>query len=303
VSKLNAGSLKVGSYISSSNYVSGSQGFAIWANGNAEFNNATVRGTVYASSGSFTGAVYASSGSFSGSLYTNDGTIGGVRINGSGLNSGSYYGYAWPTDGGGGFHIGPNGLLFGNANLGRHFQIEANGNIYSPGLSIVNGNASFAGNLLAANGTFSGTLTASAINAVNTINIAGNAVTVPSLTEGMYGASFAPTAYWAQSMTSGYCSWTTGTFVSVIAAVTCTVTSGGDCEMLCVLVNSSGYESQVFRSVQTMRSNDKLTVVFIGGATIYHDDSWRVRIYMRNSWSNGTWVSDKTNILAIGAKR
>jgi hypothetical protein len=303
VSKLDAGSLKVGSYISSSNYVSGSQGFAIWANGNAEFNNATVRGTVYASSGSFTGAVYASSGSFSGSLYSNDGTIGGIRINNNGLNAGSYYGYAWPTDGGGGFHIGPNGLGFGNANLGRYFQIEANGNIYAPQLSIVNGNASFSGNLQAANGTFSGTLTASAINAVNTINIAGNAVTVPSLTEGMYGASFAPTANWAQSMTSGYSTWPGGTFLTVIVALTCTQTSGGDCEMMCVIVNSAGGEAQIFRSVQTMRSNDKLTVVFMGGVTIPHDDSWRVRIYMRNSWSNGTWVSDKTNILVIGAKR
>jgi hypothetical protein len=38
---------------------------------------------------------------------------------------------------------------------------------------------SFAGSLSAASGTFSGTLTADAINAVSTINIAGEAVTVP----------------------------------------------------------------------------------------------------------------------------
>lgn len=38
---------------------------------------------------------------------------------------------------------------------------------------------SFAGSLSAATGTFSGSLTASAINAVDTINIAGNAVTIP----------------------------------------------------------------------------------------------------------------------------
>lgn len=174
VSKLDAGSLKVGSYISSSNYVSGSQGFAVWATGAAEFNNVTVRGavyantgvfsgTVYASSGSFTGAVYASSGSFSGSLYSNDGTIGGVRINGNGLNAGSYYGYAWPTDGGGGFHIGPNGLLFGNVNLGRYFAIETNGDIHTPGFNVING-----------------TMTVHQANVINTLNIAGNAVTVPS---------------------------------------------------------------------------------------------------------------------------
>ncbi len=42
------------------------------------------------------------------------------------------------------------------------------------------GDATFAGSLSAASGTFTGTLTASAVDAVNTINIAGNAVTVPS---------------------------------------------------------------------------------------------------------------------------
>jgi hypothetical protein len=41
------------------------------------------------------------------------------------------------------------------------------------------GDATFAGTLSAATGTFSGSLTANAINAVNTINIAGSAVTIP----------------------------------------------------------------------------------------------------------------------------
>lgn len=182
VSKLDAGSLKVGSYISSANYVAGSQGFGIWATGAAEFNNVTVRGTVYANagvfsgtvyassgsftgtvnatSGTFSGAVYASSGSFTGNIYSNTGTIGGVTINENGLNGGSFIGYAWPTDGGGGFHLGPYGLLLGNANLGRYLQIEANGNIHTPGFNVVNG-----------------TMTVHQANVINTLNIAGNAVT------------------------------------------------------------------------------------------------------------------------------
>jgi hypothetical protein len=44
------------------------------------------------------------------------------------------------------------------------------------------GDAFFSGQLSAASGTFSGTLTASAVNAVDTINIAGNAVVVPAST-------------------------------------------------------------------------------------------------------------------------
>lgn len=49
---------------------------------------------------------------------------------------------------------------------------------FSGSLSAATG--SFAGSLSGASGTFSGTLTANAINAVNTINIGENAVTIPS---------------------------------------------------------------------------------------------------------------------------
>ncbi|HCP2531701.1 TPA: DUF1983 domain-containing protein [Escherichia coli] len=52
---------KIAQQIQSSNYVSGSAGWMINKNGNAEFNNVTVRGTVYASSGEFSGVVKAKS--------------------------------------------------------------------------------------------------------------------------------------------------------------------------------------------------------------------------------------------------
>lgn len=50
VDKLVAGSLGVGQWISSTNYSAGSSGWAINANGSAEFNNVTVRGSIEASS-------------------------------------------------------------------------------------------------------------------------------------------------------------------------------------------------------------------------------------------------------------
>ena len=55
-------------------------------------------------------------------------------------------------------------------------QMEMNNATFRGALSAATG--SFAGSLSAATGTFSGTLTASAVNAVNTINIAGQAVTI-----------------------------------------------------------------------------------------------------------------------------
>lgn len=59
---------KIGNYIQSNNYVAGSTGWQINKNGNAEFNNVTVRGTVYATNGEFRGAVYATSGKFKGTV-------------------------------------------------------------------------------------------------------------------------------------------------------------------------------------------------------------------------------------------
>lgn len=51
VAKLIAGKLGIGEYIESTNYLAGDTGFRIHGNGNAEFNNVTVRGTVYATAG------------------------------------------------------------------------------------------------------------------------------------------------------------------------------------------------------------------------------------------------------------
>ena len=177
-SKLTAGSISVGQYIQSSGFVSGNSGWRINGDGTAEFANAVVRGTVYASAGSFTGSIYASSGA-----------IGGVNISGGGLNAGGYTGYAWPAASGpNGFHLGPGGLLLGNPHDGKYFHVTAAGNVFAPGFSIVDGAATFSGALSAAAGTFSGSLTAQAVSAVSTINIAGNAVTVPGGAFGSYRA-------------------------------------------------------------------------------------------------------------------
>lgn len=154
------------------------------------------------------------------------GSLSAVTVNTGGLNltgdlvasggavrGGAITGWAWPAAGSGpGFYLGYNGLLLGNYNDGQWVQINSDGSLYMPGLSISGGNAvfsgnlsaaggtfagslssatgtfsgnlsaaggTFAGSLSAASGTFSGTLTAAAVNAVNTININGNAVTIP----------------------------------------------------------------------------------------------------------------------------
>jgi hypothetical protein len=129
-SKITAGSIAVGQYVRSSSYVPGVTGFTIEGGGNVEFNNAIVRGTIYAGAGTFAGDISAASGNFRGQI-----------------TGGGFSGYAWPPAGQTGFYLGPGGLLLGNSNDGRYVQIDAAGNLYAPQFSIVNGAATFAGTL------------------------------------------------------------------------------------------------------------------------------------------------------------
>lgn len=80
VNKLKAGAMSVGEYIESSNFISGGQGWHIDANGTAEFQNAVVRGTVYATTGSFTGTVFATDGKFTGEVVSQDSVGNKARL-------------------------------------------------------------------------------------------------------------------------------------------------------------------------------------------------------------------------------
>ncbi|UPW42725.1 tail fiber protein [Klebsiella phage BMac] len=62
---------KIGNFIQSNNYVSGSRGWSIDKNGNAEFSGVTVRGHIEADSGSFHGTIDATDGIFRGSVEAN----------------------------------------------------------------------------------------------------------------------------------------------------------------------------------------------------------------------------------------
>ena len=190
-SQLTAGNGVIGGTLKSSNYVAGSSGWTLRPDGVAEFSGVVVRGTIYSTAGTIGGNTIAAGEIRSSNwnyIYGPAGAGWAIRSDGSAyfnninvrgqLNSGSYTGYAWPTDGGGGAHLSGNGLLIGNANLGKYVHITSDGNFYAPQFMISNGAASFGG-----------TLTAGAINAVSTINIAGNAVTTALTSTGSGSAA------------------------------------------------------------------------------------------------------------------
>ncbi len=82
VDKLTAGSMSVDQYIQSTSYVAGTSGWKINADGTAELANATIRGAVYASSGSIGGVTVASNSVRAGQTAFNSGI--GFYIGGDG---------------------------------------------------------------------------------------------------------------------------------------------------------------------------------------------------------------------------
>lgn len=194
--KLTAGDGTIGGNLKSATYSAVlQQGWIIRPDGFAEFNGIVVRGTVFASQGAIGGSLIGSSyiqstnwvNLSTGWRWNNDGTgqVGGIAILSDRIQSGNYsenaQGFAWRADGTGqigGLKVTATGIessnfVSGTSGLRMNFdgQVEmlnlfARGNIQATSLN-------------AATGTFSGTMTADAVNAVNTINLAGNAVTVP----------------------------------------------------------------------------------------------------------------------------
>jgi hypothetical protein len=178
--KLTAGAIAVGQFIESTGYVAGSSGWRINGNGTAEFSGVVVRGTIFATAGQIGGNTIDATGMQS-SAYTAN--VAGWRLNSNG--TGQIGGFVVGTD-----HIRSTNYSAGSAGwrLGRDGSFEANTGTFRGALAAATGTfagslsaatGTFAGSLSAAGGTFAGTLTAAAVNAVDTINLAGNAVTVP----------------------------------------------------------------------------------------------------------------------------
>ncbi|HDL7955518.1 TPA: DUF1983 domain-containing protein [Yersinia enterocolitica] len=83
---------KITDTLDSDNYVQGISGLHLdFKNGNAEFNNVTVRGTVYATAGKFSGTIETNDGYFGGTIYANKiigDVVQGVHLKGYVTNTG-----------------------------------------------------------------------------------------------------------------------------------------------------------------------------------------------------------------------
>lgn len=98
----------------------------------------------------------------SGSFIVENGKLKANYIHVGEVMGGAYTGYAWPPAGQTGFYLGPQGFAIGNQNNSNYFWVEANGNIRTPGFSVING-----------------VMTVNQIDVIETANIKRNQVTVP----------------------------------------------------------------------------------------------------------------------------
>lgn len=226
--KLTAGDGTVGGTLKSTNYVGGSSGWIVRPDGYLEASGAVIRGTVYASAGSIGGNLLGSDyiqsatfGAGTGWQLKSNGTgqIGGITVGGTNVRAGQT---AYDT--GTGFYLGADGRFSLGKSDGAKLTFDpgtntltVSGNITANNLDAATG--SFAGELSAATGTFAGTMTADAVNAVNTINLAGNSVTVPVGLD------------WSGSVLGG-----TGT----IAGTPSADFGGGQVALTCTIFTSSG---------------------------------------------------------------
>lgn len=216
--KLTAGSIAVGQYIQSANYVPSSNGWIIRGNGMAEFSGVVVRGTIYANAGqiggSTIGATYIRSLTYSlgvtGWNFNSDGTgqVGGMALLGDALQTHNFVAgtSGWRLRADGSFE-GNNGsfrgTIRGSELLLGSFTAYAwppagQGGAYLGPSGLLLGNATdnryfqvtTTGNVYAPGFSIvNGLLTISQANVIDSLQLANNSVSVSSSARGTNYAS------------------------------------------------------------------------------------------------------------------
>jgi hypothetical protein len=214
----------------------------------------------------------------------------------------------WDTSGNrtSGFGVGITraGIAAFNSSGGATFILNgANGDAsFSGTLSAAGG--TFAGSLSAASGTFTGTLTASAVNAVNTINIAGNAVTVPSTLSGVLFTAVSKNGYavWQtlMSISVDFGSAAVNTTV-VLASINLLFDSGSGQTASYIRVRETTTGSATVDNGVTHSNSVQLTVINALTSAFTGTRTFVIEVSQLTSGAN--YIVGNANITILGAKR
>ena len=172
------------SSIKSSNFSSGSAGFEIKSNGDAEFNDGNFRGDITGASGTFSGALSGATGTFSGSLSAATGTFSGNLSAAGGTFTGDISGASGTFTG----DLSGSNISGGTIDIGgsdsTSFHVDSDGNMFLGAATI--GSAPFKVTNAGAVTATSYTLTGGNINTATISN--------PSIELATNTGSSAPTA-------------------------------------------------------------------------------------------------------------
>jgi hypothetical protein len=215
------------------------------------------------------------------------------------LNSGAYTGYAWPAaNAGGGFHASSAGVLMGSLNDNCWFQYDKPSKNFYFGAGGKSLNISPSGittnmTLNGCDGTFSGTLTASAVNAVNTINIANNAIaamsfaTYSAITSAIYPGDIYPGNEVFLNYASAAATGGSTANRRTLHQVSAYITYGSLCSVICYIdystdnINWTNISSAASSFVQSSLSGGFLVFTFVDG------NGYTGPVWFRTRWGNG----------------
>lgn len=157
------------------------------------------------------------------------------------------------------------------------------------------------GDISGSNGTFSGTLTASAINAVDTINLAGNAVTVPGSVSGWGGAGPFGGYSGMWQVSAGTLNMTFNVSAPVSILVTWQALqndgSGGNTAVQ-VRVNGTQVLYASDSATKSLTTSHVASVVTTVGVGTHQFTLW-----FGNDWHTGEWDLGGWSITILGVKR
>ena len=172
----------------------------------------------------------------------------------------------------------------GTVALESFFQIQSDGNMYAPGMSMVDG-----------------VLTIAQLNVIDTGQLFANAVTLPMTASAAPGDNHADNAQdlVLQTATSYFSS---GATVSVIVQMTVYYAGGSGVQCWAELYNPDTAGSVYAFSDLGANFTQSGSVVFAGFASITAAGNWKVRVYMGGG-SGHTIRLDYVSVHAMGAKR
>ena len=163
------------------------------------------------------------------------------------------------------------------------------------------GNATFAGTLSAATGTFSGSLTASAINAVSTINIGKDSVTIPKYQEAWPNTSHAAGSGW-QSLTSVSLTLPAESKVSILMSIVAQNPGGGTNVALQTVI--SGSSSATVGTISYSTQGQYTEAHHATSSITLAAGTYTFTLQARNDWSGGgPWIATKCSLQVLGAAR